>query len=244
MDALYAGVREIGLHQFISNPACLSYVPQEKCERAGVRHALFETIWTLFTIRAWPRLFKIFVSNFGAIVPYLLTRFRLSSNARIATGALPAFLSGDLTIDPVGFTTGRSFLPSQEASFVHHGDKARCDLLWHILSRLAVGRVLMSVGIESDRMLLYFSALRRFHEEWAPKAAVAMNIVSELDFEIFLALEGAFLSTPLNHNEGMEKLLSLGLTLFQRFCAEEKEALLEDAESGLPKALNCTYMQI
>lgn len=194
--------------------------------------------------QGWPRMARILIFHSPRVLTYLLSRFNIVRGKTLRAGILPGILSEGITVDPMGFRTGERHVKSEEVPFTSVEQAASCNLLWHILSRLAVTRTLYELGTSEQDILLYFTLLRKFNCNWFPEADNATIAMSELDYDLVTkSVEEDIPSIISNSRDAIAGLEDLARRLFQAIRDLEIDSL-RDLGSGLPQALNSTYMQI
>lgn len=217
-------------------------------DRGSIRILLyligFEIFPLLIIPSLWPALIKVLLKNINRVYPYLLGRLFPESIIKGNMGALPGILSSDFTIDPAGFNTGQRELPSQEPVYSSEIAKKYADLLWHILSRIAVVYTMKSLGVDQSKIYSYFRMLRCFNERWAPFSINARMMMSSLDNSIIAEILHSPVEIRSIVSNGYLKTLSrVGVSFFNR-TIDSFHNHLSDHESGLGDALNCSYMHI
>jgi hypothetical protein len=194
----------------------------------------YDVVPILLIGKLWKTLVSVLFKNIKIVIPYLIGRIFPNTITK-NTGKLPGIISGDTQIDPVGFSSNKTNLTSSEVSLTEK-EKEKNDLLWHILSRVAVIYQHKQFGWTQNRLLKYFQMLREFFCAWQPRNVGSEFIVSGIDFDI---LEIIFnnKSEKLNYKE----LSDIALLIFET----HKDKELDEADKlSFYSFMNCSYHHI
>lgn len=175
------------------------------------------------------------------IFPYLYGRF-FSKKIKHNTGNLPSFISGDTQIDPVGFASNQQLLDSSEI-YLSKDERFKNDLLWHILSRVALIFQFKQFGWAEEKTKKYLQMLREFFIEWQPKNIGSESIMSGIDNSIIIDIyknESGIFDNKMQ-SEFYPALVTYSL---RKYTEAMEDSINEEVKIAVASHLNCTYHHI
>jgi hypothetical protein len=209
--------------------------------RLIILKSLFKNV--LFDFRVYLSLSGRSFKHINTISLFMINRFRKRNNNISDYHFLPGILSGKYTIDPRGFISGKKALDSHEKEFYSKKAKAEADLLWHITERAIFIKSLIDTGFSLDELYSYFFFLNRFYSEWRTEVGNVLDILFEIDEMIIKAAELIKGKLFIEKNSLFLELSNIIVKVY-RISKNEYETELDNSSSGLPTAMNCSYMHI
>lgn len=192
----------------------------------------------------WPRLLYVLRRYVREIALYLVWRSRGPGDEMASAGVLPGVISEGVLIDPIGFAAGRVALESQEAPYAEPRHQMLSNLLWHCLSRLAVGIALRRRGLGLDVVYRYFDALRRFTMKWSTKGAGASVELRGIDHDILARIEGLVANAMERSPSAQLRAVEAVAIEITNKWAGSKPVVEADGDHPIRFALNCSYIHI
>jgi len=215
------------------------------CENINVRNTIFKYLIKniILNYRVYLSLSKKSLEHINTISVFMLNRFKKGNKNIADYHFLPGILSGKYTIDPRGFLSGKKALDSHEKKYYSEKGKAEADLLWHITERAIFIKSLMDTGLSIDELYSYFFFLNRFYSEWRTDVVNVLDKLFFIDEMIIQAVTMIKGKLFIDKNKVFRELIANIVKIYNK-TRNDYEEDLSVLESGLPTALNCSYMHI
>lgn len=215
------------------------------CDNNADRGVIFRSLLknVVLDYRVYLSLNKKSFEHINTISAFMLNRFKKGNKNIAAYHYLPGILSGKYTIDPRGFISGKKALDSHEKKFCSKNRKAEADLLWHISERAIFIKSLIDTGLSIDELYSYFFFLNKFYSEWRTDVENVLDILFDIDEMIIHAVKLIKAKLFVDKNKVFSELIANIVKIYS-ITRNEFEMDLSNSSSGLPTAMNCSYMHI